>query len=511
MADKYTWDDVKYSDSGLMNAAKMLGLANLNFSTSLDSVKNAMDSNLLTQAANIKAKKEFDTNQAIASLLPNLSDPLKFQNTLNSDAFKTMTENGSVDAKTLTDALAKGALITDSNQKMMSVFEKDKADQSNNALLGNLLSGADLSNPNNAAKVIRDYASNFNSAGAPVLNTLSSLLDGATKSTNNAYQIKSLESSLATAAAQNAHTAAQTNTLNTMLPYHVEALKAQTDDTKVNTDAKKTSTNALIYTTGRDTANTAKQAADEKRTFDIKTQIALLQSQASASGINFNDYFKLDDKNNSVSLKGVQDNFDGAFEYIKKVYGNPGQRTKDPTEEGDMETQIRNKLAALQKDANITLGITKEGKLTVNPTEKVVSSVKVGELPAYVLLSIAKSGLQGKYNYLGFGNTLEGYKDNNAYYNPNKDSFKWDVIANDSVLNKALSAEVSNVAKAKALYDSHMQQTKTVNVGYRNTMNNLNAARFSMQTPQIEAGANAANTIIKSLTQTLPKPKNKSK
>ena len=35
MSDKYTWSDVKYSDSGLMNAAKMLGLANLNFSSGL--------------------------------------------------------------------------------------------------------------------------------------------------------------------------------------------------------------------------------------------------------------------------------------------------------------------------------------------------------------------------------------------------------------------------------------------------------------------------------------------
>ena len=511
MADKYTWDDVKYSDSGLMNAAKMLGLANLNFSTSLDSVKNAMDSNLLTQAANIKAKKEFDTNQAIASLLPNLSDPLKFQSTLNSDAFKTMTENGSVDAKTLTDALAKGALITDSNQKMMSVFEKDKADQSNNMLLGNLLSTTDMSNPSNVANAFKAYAGNFNSAGAPILNTLSAFSDGATKSVNNAYQTKSLESSLATAATQNAHTAAQTNILNTMLPYQVEAIKAQTDDTKVNTDAKKTSTNALLYTTGRDIANTAKQAADEKRTFEIRAQIASLQNQANASGINFNDYFKLDDKNNSVGLKGVQDNFDGAFEYIKKAYGNPGQRTKDPTEEGDMETQIRGKLIALQKDANTVLGVTKEGNLVTNPTEKVMYSAKVGELPAYVLLTIAKSGLQGKYNYLGFGNTLEGYKDNNAYYNPNKDSFKWDVISNDSALKKALSAEVGNVAKAKTLFDSHTQQTKTVNAGYGNIIDNLNATRFKMQTPQIEAGANAADTIINSLTQTLPKPKNKSK
>ena len=511
MSEKYTWSDVKYSDSGLMNAAKMLGLANLNFSTSLDSVKNAMDSNLLTQAANIKAKKEFDTNQAIASLLPNLSDPLKFQNTLNSDAFKTMTENGSVDAKTLTDALAKGALITDSNQKMMSVFEKDKADQNNNMLLGNLLSTTDMSNPSNVANAFKAYAGSFNPAGAPILNTLSAFSDGATKSVNNAYQTKSLESSLATAAAQNAHTAAQINVLNTMLPHQVDALQAQIAGAKADTDAKKVTTDNLLYNISRGIIDTNKKAADEKRNFEIRAQITSLQNQANASGINFNDYFKLDDKNNSVGLKGVQDNFDGAFEYIKKAYGNPGQRTKDPTEEGDMESQIRNKLIALQKDANTVLGVTKEGNLVTNPAEKVMYSAKVGELPAYVLLTIAKSGLQGKYNYFGFGNTLEGYKDNNAYYNPNKDSFKWDVISNDSVLKKALLAEVGNIAKAKALFDSHTQQTTAVNNKYGKTMNDLTAVGNGIQTQRINDGADAADRSITTVIQNAKKPKNKSK
>ena len=498
MSDKYTWSDVKYSDNGLMNAAKMLGLANLNFSSGLDSIKNAMDSNLLTQAANVKAKREFDTNQALASLLPNLGDPLKFQNTLNSDAFKTMTENGSIDAKTLTDAIAKGSLVVDSNQRAMSLFEKDKADQSNNALMGQLLSNTDMADPNNAANAFKQYASNFNPAGTPILNTLSSFFADSAVGIKNSNEPNLTAATLADMEARRAHTTAQTNSINALLPEHINQLKAQTEETKNRTDAAKVATGINQSKHALEAINQVTTAAQADAKLQRESLVNKFRNMTTQSGLNFDSYYKTDKTNNTISMNGVTDNFNGAFSYLEKMHGKAGQNgtPKETDGSGDAESLMRTKLMALEKHSNTVFGITTEGGLVVNPTEKVAASAKLGELPPHVLLALARTGLVNTYDYWGLGNTPDGMKEDYRYYNRRNDSFNFDRLIKNKEIAKTLTAEIGNLSTARTLLNNHQRQMEVISQKVGSTTNNAWGAISGIQNGLINDGANATNANL---------------